>query len=120
MAIAAAADEVLRELSATHSLVAVGSSIERAGDTIFNTARVYERGELRDFFQVAGLRRLLGQIVGRARWAEDALVARMDEGCDQYVIVGAGLDSFVLRRTDLLERLHRLGIRDGDERSNDA
>ena len=43
---ALAADERLRELSATHSLVAIGSAIEVTGDGTFNTANVYQRGEL--------------------------------------------------------------------------
>ena len=42
---AADAERTLRELSEEHSLVVVGSSIEADGDAIFNTARVYERGE---------------------------------------------------------------------------
>lgn len=40
------ADEALRAASEQHSLVAVGSSIEADGDAIYNTARVYQRGEL--------------------------------------------------------------------------
>jgi len=39
------AEQKLCELSREHSLVAVGSSIERDGDHIYNTARVYQRGE---------------------------------------------------------------------------
>ena len=34
---------------------------------------VHARGELRETFRKLGLERLEGQIVGRARWAEDAL-----------------------------------------------
>lgn len=48
---------------------------------------------------------ILGQILGRARWAEDALEQALGEGVGQYVILGAGLDSFALRRADLLPRL---------------
>ena len=51
------------------------------------------------------LERLEGQIVGRARWAEDALARGLAAGVSQYVIIGAGLDSFVLRRSELLDRL---------------
>jgi methyltransferase (TIGR00027 family) len=65
----------------------------------------HERGELRETFRMLGLERLEGQLVGRARWAEDALERSIDRGISQYVIVGAGLDSFVLRRSDLLKRL---------------
>ena len=41
----------------------------------------------------------------RNRYAEDELAANLDGGTTQYVILGAGLDSFAYRRPDLLERL---------------
>jgi len=64
-----------------------------------------ERGELAGFFAGLGLTPLVGQVVGRARWNEDALEESLDQGAGQYVILGAGLDSFALRRRDLLDRL---------------
>lgn len=48
------------------------------------------------FFPPLG--RLVGQVVGRARYAEDLLVQAVARGVQQYVLVGAGLDSFVLRQ----------------------
>jgi methyltransferase (TIGR00027 family) len=36
----------------------------------------------------------------RARWAEDTMAAAQAEGVDQYVLLGAGLDSFAYRRGD--------------------
>ncbi|MDR7015214.1 class I SAM-dependent methyltransferase [Acinetobacter sp. 3657] len=42
---------------------------------------------------------LTGQVVGRSRYAEDQLYAAIDRGVQQYVLVGAGLDSFILRQT---------------------
>ena len=48
---AEAAEQELRELSATHGLVVVGSSIEAAEDRFFNTATVYERGETRGSYR---------------------------------------------------------------------
>ncbi len=39
------ADEALRKLSDEHSLVVVGSTLETENDQVFNTARVYQRGE---------------------------------------------------------------------------
>ena len=45
-----------------------------------------------------------GQVLGRARYVEDQLAAARHE-VEQYVIVGAGLDSFVLRRPEQLEQL---------------
>ena len=44
-------------------------------------------------------------ILMRARYAEQALESAMARGVAQYVIVGAGMDSFAFRRPDLLGRL---------------
>ena len=41
----------------------------------------------------------------RARFGEDLLEAAIREGLDQYVIVGAGYDTFSVRRPDLMEKL---------------
>jgi methyltransferase (TIGR00027 family) len=41
----------------------------------------------------------------RARFVEDAVEVAMQQGIDQYVILGAGLDSFAYRRHDLIGRL---------------
>ena len=41
----------------------------------------------------------------RARYAEDAVEQAAADGLGQYVILGAGLDSFAYRRADLLARL---------------
>lgn len=40
-------------------------------------------------------------IVARARFVEDLVAERAAAGVDQYVILGAGLDTFAQRRTDL-------------------
>lgn len=45
------------------------------------------------------------QILARSRYAEDQLEKAMAVGIDQYVLLGAGLDSFVLRRRDLATTL---------------
>jgi methyltransferase (TIGR00027 family) len=45
------------------------------------------------------------QILARSRYAEDQLEKSIAAGTNQYVIVGAGLDSFALRRTDLAATL---------------
>src|SRR3954453_3493429 len=47
-----------------------------------------------------------GSIVARARFVEDLVVEQVERGVDQYVIVGAGLDTFAERRADLGDRLH--------------
>jgi methyltransferase (TIGR00027 family) len=44
-------------------------------------------------------------VLGRARYNEDKLSDAIDKGISQYVIVGAGLDTFALRRPDLQDRL---------------
>ena len=47
---------------------------------------------------------ILGLLI-RARYAEQAVGAAFQERIRQYVIVGAGSDSFALRRTDLVPPL---------------
>ena len=46
-----------------------------------------------------------GQVCSRSRFAEDALEQAMAAGAKQYVLLSAGLDSFALRRPDLMTRL---------------
>ena len=42
---------------------------------------------------------LTGQVVGRSRYAEDLLDQAVQQNTQQYVLVGAGLDSFALRES---------------------
>lgn len=44
-------------------------------------------------------------IVARARFIEDLVADRASHGTRQYVLLGAGLDTFAQRRTDLASRL---------------
>jgi methyltransferase (TIGR00027 family) len=44
-------------------------------------------------------------IVARARFIEDLVAEQTDHGLTQYVILGAGLDTFAQRRPDLASRL---------------
>jgi len=44
-------------------------------------------------------------IVGRARFIEDLVVEQAGRGLEQYVILGAGLDSFAQRRPEVASRL---------------
>jgi methyltransferase (TIGR00027 family) len=44
-------------------------------------------------------------IVGRARFIEDLVTQQASEGVDQYVILGAGLDTFVQRRPEVAAQL---------------
>lgn len=49
-------------------------------------------------------------VVMRARYAEQALERAVKLGVRQYVIIGAGMDSFAFRRPDLLERIEAFEI----------
>lgn len=44
-------------------------------------------------------------IVGRARFIEDLVAEEAERGVDQYVLLGAGLDTFAQRRPELASRL---------------
>ena len=48
---------------------------------------------------------LRAQILGRARFAEEQLEKAIKTGINQYALLGAGLDSFALRRRDLTSNL---------------
>jgi|SRR5208337_1605624 len=45
-------------------------------------------------------------VLSRARYAEEALAKAVGQGVRQYVILGAGMDTFAYRCPDMLERLH--------------
>lgn len=47
----------------------------------------------------------LPNVVSRARYTEDNLRQALEQGIKQYVILGAGLDTFAFRRADMLEKL---------------
>ena len=51
------------------------------------------------------LRPVRAQILARARYAEEKLENAVARGIDQYVVMGAGLDSFAWRRRDLAAKL---------------
>ncbi len=44
-------------------------------------------------------------VLGRARYTEDKLIEAVQSGTNQYVVLGAGGDSFALRRPDLMEKI---------------
>jgi len=50
-------------------------------------------------------RRNRASIVARARFIEDLVAEQVDRGVGQYVILGAGLDTFAWRRPDIASRL---------------
>lgn len=49
---------------------------------------------------LSSLKPVLAQVLVRSRFAEDALAKALAKGIEQYVIVGAGLDSYALRHPD--------------------
>jgi methyltransferase (TIGR00027 family) len=61
-----------------------------------------ERGDMNPQFT----RPFRASIVARARFIEDLVVEEVDRGVTQYVILGAGLDSFAQRRPEIAARLH--------------
>src|SRR5712691_668098 len=52
-----------------------------------------------------GTSRFRAGIVARARFAEDLVVEQAGRGVSQYVILGAGLDTFAQRRPTIASRL---------------
>lgn len=52
-----------------------------------------------------GTRGYRASIVARARFIEDLLLACVEQGVDQYVVLGSGLDTFAQRRPDIGARL---------------
>jgi len=46
-----------------------------------------------------------GITLGRSRYTEDCLEEALQQGVRQYIILGAGLDTFAYRRADLADRL---------------
>jgi len=47
--------------------------------------------------------RYAGLFSSRARYAEDALEKAVRQGVKQYVILGAGMDTFAFRRPEIME-----------------
>jgi methyltransferase (TIGR00027 family) len=52
-----------------------------------------------------GTKPFRASIVARARFIEDLVIERAGQGVSQYVILGAGLDTFAKRRPDIASRL---------------
>jgi len=51
-------------------------------------------------------KRLRASIVARARFLEDLIIEENEKGIDQYIILGAGLDTFAQRRPDIVSGIH--------------
>ncbi len=50
-------------------------------------------------------KRLRASVVARARFIEDLIIEQSKQGITQYVILGAGLDTFAQRRPDIASKL---------------
>jgi methyltransferase (TIGR00027 family) len=59
-----------------------------------------------DVFQTRELRGFRALFLVRQRYVEDELAKATTQGIAQYVILGAGLDSFAFRRADLMQSLN--------------
>lgn len=49
-------------------------------------------------------------VLMRARYAEESLEPLVERGLGQYVILGAGMDSFAFRRRDLMQRIRAFEV----------
>jgi len=59
-------------------------------------------------------KRLRASIVARARFIDDLVIAECEKGISQYVILGAGLDTFAQRRPDIASQLQIFEIDQSD------
>jgi methyltransferase (TIGR00027 family) len=71
---------------------------------LYRLAAEFARRSSPDFAQVA-LRYLRGGVIMRSRYIEDEVDRAIKRGISQYVILGAGLDSFAYRRPDVAKVL---------------
>jgi methyltransferase (TIGR00027 family) len=65
-----------------------------------------ERWRRRPDLDPEGTKFFRASIVARARFIEDLVVEQAGRGVGQYVILGAGLDTFVQRRPEIASHLH--------------
>jgi methyltransferase (TIGR00027 family) len=99
----------------TATLAAVGRAIHAGGDrplvadhlalALAGEAGSTLLAQLTNQLPEASLQALGLAFAVRTRFVEDAIGAAIQEGVGQYVILGAGLDSFAYRRADLAGRL---------------
>nr|WP_068890833.1 class I SAM-dependent methyltransferase [Pedobacter panaciterrae] len=59
-------------------------------------------------------KRLRASILARARFIEDLIIEQSKQGIGQYVILGAGLDTFAQRRSDIASKLQIYEIDQSD------
>ncbi len=63
------------------------------------------QGGLHKHLDTKSAQRLRASIVARARFIEDLVIEQSKHGISQYVILGAGLDTFAQRRPDIASKL---------------
>ena len=68
-----------------------------------------EEWRARPDMDVEATRRIRASIVARARFVEDVVEEQAGRGVEQYVILGAGLDTFAQRRPELGAKLREIG-----------
>jgi methyltransferase (TIGR00027 family) len=101
----------------TATLAAVGRAIHRSSThprlvedhlalNLAGEAGAALMGQLRGRLPADSLEGLGLAFAIRVRFVEDAVARAVERGVSQYVILGAGLDSFAYRRTDLMPRLN--------------
>jgi methyltransferase (TIGR00027 family) len=73
-------------------------------------AAVERISAVRDELQAPGSRALRAHIVTRSRFAEDQLAEAVERGVRQYVLLGAGLDTFALRQPEWARELRIVEI----------
>ncbi len=79
--------------------------------TLKNTAEAFASPPQRRSLIMAAMRAgTAGGILSRARFAEDSLEKAVAEGIQQYVLLGAGFDTFALRRPDLLSKIRVIEV----------
>jgi len=66
------------------------------------TERIHQT---RDAYQAPERLALRAHVVLRSRFAEDRLASAVQRGVTQYIILGAGLDTFALRQPDWAQRM---------------
>jgi len=65
-----------------------------------NTASLYDRITTSE-----SLMQAINNVISRARYTEDTLEEAFRQGVKQYIILGAGMDTFAFRRPEMLEEL---------------
>jgi methyltransferase (TIGR00027 family) len=90
--------------------LALGLSGAESPDALQVTLRASQAEQARrvppEFAQALSRYNNPGGVLVRQRYAEDELATAVERGVGQYVILGAGLDSFAYRRPDLATILH--------------